>query len=145
MYSIIKLLVVSESAELKDIWFWAYFAWSFPSAILFLVHFAIIRSLKLSRDVQSLLINESTSDDRATLLSNGDCPKEKEEDKDDDKEPKADKVTVSKLIAYTKPDLPYLLLAFLFLLIASVGKDNDLWEPIFKVWIKMFEMYVNLY
>ena len=134
MYSIIKLMISSESTEPRDSWFFALFAWSFVSAMLFPMHFAIIRSVTFSRNVKTLLINETSVDDTEALLNNGDCNHGKQEDENSEKsesvEPKASKVTIGTMISYTKPDLPYLLLAFVFLLTAAVGNDVIVLYPI---------------
>ncbi|KAK3084563.1 hypothetical protein FSP39_015479 [Pinctada imbricata] len=119
MYSIVKLLYVSETDVLKDKWFWIMFSYSFASSIWLFFHLLILRRIDVSVSASSkVLINEDPVSDRAALVD--DSSNSDEEDNEISKEKK--KVSILQLLSHSKPDLVFLLLGFLFLTISSVGE-----------------------
>jgi hypothetical protein len=118
VYMMTKMLMYTEyTKDLKLPWFWSLFGWSCLSNLFFAIAWNLIGSVTLSQqETEAFSINS----DKTPLIK-----EEKEENKEDEDEeiPNVSKTqTVGRLLKYTLPDLPLLLIAMLFMCLSSTGK-----------------------
>lgn len=131
-FPIVKLLYISEyrPSELSDIWFWLEFGWAVLAAIIFYGNFCLLCGVKVPdiRDSPTsprLNVNSADEEQRPLLGEHRVSEAEEEEEKDEenkeqDKQKKS--VTVWRLLSYSKPDIPYLAVAFVFMQINAAGR-----------------------
>nr|XP_009860482.1 ATP-binding cassette sub-family B member 9-like [Ciona intestinalis]XP_018669999.1 ATP-binding cassette sub-family B member 9-like [Ciona intestinalis] len=131
-------------------WFWVLFAWSNLGALIFLIQWHFLSNLKLSpsrqinveapeNEKQSLLgnshegygslanngsiINASTSNSSSNSSSTTSSPSKPQKDSDDKTFIElASRATIGKMMSYSLPDWPLLLLGSIFLVGAAVGQ-----------------------
>ncbi|XP_058137284.1 ABC-type oligopeptide transporter ABCB9-like [Dasypus novemcinctus] len=108
IYAVVKLLLFSEVRKpIRDPWFWALFAWTYLSlAASFLLWWLL-----------------STVRSETEALEPG-AGGEAEGFPGDDRPPpeQTSRATLWKLLSYTKPDMAFLVVASLFLIVASLGE-----------------------
>lgn len=108
IYAVVKLLLLSEVHKpVRDLWFWALFVWTYVS---------LAASLLLW-----WLLSTAQPDARALELGAG---AEAEGFPGEDRPPseQASRVTLQKLLSYTKPDIALLAAASFFLILAVLGE-----------------------
>ncbi|XP_060069453.1 ABC-type oligopeptide transporter ABCB9-like [Ylistrum balloti] len=144
IYDLVKLLILSDdSLKLYDKWFWAQFSWCLMGCVLFYIHYCALGKIKLltngvllQNDYVRINDDENDTEERKPLLSSSSSSKRKSasNDSDDDDNEDSDdessearsiaekRATVLRLFSYSKPDLGYIMGAFIFLVIAAVGE-----------------------
>jgi hypothetical protein len=123
MFAVVKMLVCTEYLEVTA-WFWCEFAWSLSGSLTFCIGYSMLRTINVSPATNvSNNINETEGERRRLLpdvqatTANDDTEKDQEETTT-----KAKISTICRLAAYSKPDVHYLLVAFIFMVISSVCK-----------------------
>ncbi|KAJ6651117.1 hypothetical protein lerEdw1_000793 [Lerista edwardsae] len=114
IYILVKLLLYSEVRKtIKDPWFWSLFVWTLLSLAATFSLWQLLASVKPSRETFGV-----NSETRTEAEETGDQsslgPQEQEEE--------ASAATLRKLLSYTKPDAHFLVVAFVFLLLAALGE-----------------------
>uniref|UniRef100_H2XQ32 ABC transmembrane type-1 domain-containing protein n=1 Tax=Ciona intestinalis TaxID=7719 RepID=H2XQ32_CIOIN len=109
-FACIKMLVFSHDTSFvvgpNLSWFWVLFAWSNLGALIFLIQWHFLSNLKLSPSRQ---INvEAPENEKQSLLGNS--------------HEVASRATIGKMMSYSLPDWPLLLLGSIFLVGAAVGQ-----------------------
>lgn len=114
IYALAKLLLYSEVRKtIKDPWFWSLFAWTYVSLVATFAFWQLLSSVKPAREALGVTSESRTEADEITDPTPTGAREKKEE---------ASTATVCKLLSYTKPDAYFLVGAFVFLLIAALGK-----------------------
>lgn len=114
MYVIVKLLVKSEVHDsLHDKWFWFIFAWTIIGSTILALYTIVLSRIKIghAHSCHSVNIADADVEEREPLL-----------EKSEDKGEKSSKVSLMKLLSHSKPDIPYLMMGFIFLSLSSSGK-----------------------
>lgn len=143
LYLLVKLLVYSEhstfaNSDLKMKWFWMNFAWSIVATVLNVYVFSILH--KSDIPCRSSVVEVPLDDERSPLLgdnantsvsineSTETADDQPNEEKDDDEKKKkklselVKKVTIRKMLSYSKKDIGFIVPAILFLLAAAVAE-----------------------
>ncbi|PIK38343.1 putative ATP-binding cassette sub-family B member 9 [Apostichopus japonicus] len=137
LYAIAKLLMYWESVrDMRKPWFWCLFVWTFIASLLMVVLWRYLGSLTLSSGSQSTLYVNHTGEDGETrpLLGNNSEEEttigknKKGNEKEEEEEANGSSTSaIWQLIRYSKPDIPYMLIAFVALLIAA---SSDIFLPL---------------
>lgn len=118
MYVIVKLLVKSEvPGTLHDVWFWLNLSWTIIASVLLIIYTLVLRKIKVDHAPSRISINVADGDieEKRPLL-------EKNAEKGD----KSKKVSLKRLLSLSKPDIPFLIMGFVFLTLSSTGLySND--------------------
>ncbi|XP_072038491.1 ABC-type oligopeptide transporter ABCB9-like [Amphiura filiformis] len=133
IFTVIKLLMHSELPDwYKDPWFWSLMVWTVLASLLFYGCWLSLVNVKTTsvRHVNSVNVNINEGDQEclvgSTTSSVSDsvedevkCTDESEED--GEKKNEGSRRTLLRLLSYSKPDLPYILMGFVGLLLSSSG------------------------
>ncbi|ESO84652.1 hypothetical protein LOTGIDRAFT_179605 [Lottia gigantea] len=118
IFVVVKLLGLADiGSNLRDLWIWANLSWGFISCVICGVQWYLLTLIKVTPRICRV-----TEEDRRCLNINTDCEEDTAETEEDKQEEEVNKASVMRLLAYSKPDLPYLLAAFLFLTLSSTGR-----------------------
>ena len=120
-YPIVKLLIYTEQVTDYNLpFFWALFAWSLFATCIFCINWTLLGTFKSLR-TRSLHINGTPPESESLLGSTP--PGTNTNTQTDTEEEKPFQISiVCRLLAYSKPDWPILLLAFIFLGLSSLGE-----------------------
>ena len=137
--TIIKLLMRSELPNwYKDAWCWSLMTWTVFASILFYCCWVLLANVKPKATsivhVNSININAVEGDQECLVGSTSSSVGDDDDDIDgddksdakngEDKKKKGSRRTILRLLSYSKPDLPYILVGFLGLLVSSASKLN---------------------
>ncbi|XP_063397475.1 ABC-type oligopeptide transporter ABCB9-like [Mytilus trossulus] len=118
IYTIIKLLIRSEvPGTLTDKWFWLIFSWTHISCLWMSLHCLFLSKIYINIEVNNTSINKEDGDEveREPLIGSS--------DEQSDQSPKTTaKVTIFRLFSHSKPDIPFIIMGFIFLTISSTGQ-----------------------
>lgn len=130
VFGIIKMLVYTEklksfSSE-SSIWFWAQFAWFEFASLWSYVSYVVLKTSGISEvtDVDASredAIN-SVDEERQKLLDSSEENTEHQAKPEEKKTVKQKASSVMRLMFYSRPDIPYLIIAFIFMILSSLGK-----------------------
>ncbi|XP_061458848.1 ABC-type oligopeptide transporter ABCB9 isoform X2 [Rhineura floridana] len=113
IYALVKLLLYSEVRKtIKDPWFWGLFAWTYLSLAATFSLWQLLSSVRPSRETLGVNSESRTEAEEGGDPRLPDAQGKKEE---------ASAATICKLLSYTKPDAHFLVVAFVFLLVAALG------------------------
>uniref|UniRef100_A0A8C5P858 ABC-type oligopeptide transporter ABCB9 n=1 Tax=Leptobrachium leishanense TaxID=445787 RepID=A0A8C5P858_9ANUR len=111
-YAMIKLLLYSEEEKpVQDPWFWSLLVWTWVSSALTLCAWSQLGQLSPGREEPGSY--SALSGDQGEAQ----CHRKKQE-----QEKELSTATVGRLLSYSKQDSGYLILAFLFLILCSLGE-----------------------
>ncbi len=117
-----KLLVYNEYHDsMMDPWFWSMFSWSLLASCLFYGQWTILGRISSMPSQTPVLLIQS-GEDQETLPNSSDCSDDCHSIKDEDDDENQSKRSLLRLLAYSKPDLGFISVAFIALVISSVGK-----------------------
>ncbi|XP_076106354.1 ABC-type oligopeptide transporter ABCB9-like isoform X1 [Mytilus galloprovincialis] len=118
IYTIIKLLIRSEvPGTLTDKWFWLIFSWTHISCLWMSLHCLFLSKIHINIEVNNMSINKEDGDEveREPLIGSS--------AEQSDQSPKTTaKVTIFRLFSHSKPDIPFIIMGFIFLTISSTGQ-----------------------
>jgi len=126
MFAIVKMLLCTEYMDV-DTWFWTEFAWSLTGSVIFYIGFSLLLNVNCDANSSSrnMLINDVDEERRSLLYENQGADETTKNETDVNKARSTTKQKVSivyRLISYSKPDVLYILIAFVFMVISSVCK-----------------------
>ena len=128
-FSVVKMLAYSEGEDsMKRPWFWSLFGWTMFCNIMLYVNTCVLGAVNVppSRLPVTLSRNcsiNATDSEAQPLLGSGGSSTAEDNDKEEKKEIPIEKKAsnVFRLIKYSKPDWLYILIAFVFMNISTVG------------------------
>lgn len=129
IYGVIKMLAYSEEseniAEKAGIWFWSQFAWIEFASLGFYVSYYLLKTYGICEialfETQTQNSINQVDEERQCLLNSHNAEDEiSVEIKQRTTMQKAS--SVMRLLRYSKPDIPYVAIASLFMVLSSVGK-----------------------
>ncbi|ELT94942.1 hypothetical protein CAPTEDRAFT_6286 [Capitella teleta] len=125
-YSLVKMLMFSEvfADDLKQPWFWAIFSWSLLFSLLFPAQWRTLSGVSPSGDKKTE--SKSVNSDEEPLVRDEEANKQNDEEKKKKKEQKKS-ITVWRLIKFSTPDIPILLVAFIFMTASSTAEIFTPW------------------
>lgn len=131
VFGIVKMLVYTEDlksfASESSIWFWSQFAWFEFASLWFYVSYIVLKTSGISEvaEVEASggdTVN-STDEERQKLLDSSEVDNAGHNAKPEEKKTAKQKVSsIMRLMFYSKPDIPYLIIAFIFMILSSLGK-----------------------
>ncbi|KAJ8043209.1 ATP-binding cassette sub-family B member 9 [Holothuria leucospilota] len=136
LYAIAKLLLYWEAVrDMRKPWFWGIFVWTLIACAFMRLLWYYLGTVKYagSRRTRVLHVNHTESseeEESRPLLGKCDESEHKEEKdgkKDNDEEVQGHKTALWKLFSHSKPDLPFITIAFVALLIAA---SSDIFLPL---------------
>ncbi|XP_018118546.1 ATP-binding cassette sub-family B member 9 isoform X2 [Xenopus laevis] len=111
VYTLIKLLLYSEYEKpVKDPWFWGLLAWTWIASAG--THCSWIQMSKIPSKWAKCRLHSH---------SNGDQDQKHNDDQKQKAKTKVSRANIGKLLSYSKQDAVYLILAFVFLLLCTLG------------------------
>ncbi|OCU02034.1 ATP-binding cassette sub-family B member 9 isoform X1 [Xenopus laevis] len=112
VYTLIKLLLYSEYEKpVKDPWFWGLLAWTWIASAG--THCSWIQMSKIPSKWAKCRLHSH---------SNGDQDQKHNDDQKQKAKTKVSRANIGKLLSYSKQDAVYLILAFVFLLLCTLGE-----------------------
>ncbi|KAM4809866.1 ABC-type oligopeptide transporter ABCB9 [Rhinophrynus dorsalis] len=111
-YTMIKLLLYSEMEKpVQDPWFWSLLAWTWISS-----------ALTLCSWVQMSKVTPPTEEPRPYSELGGEQEEAQESAQKKEAESEISGATVGRLLSYSKQDAGYLIIAFIFLILCTLGE-----------------------
>ena len=132
VYAIVKLLLRSELPHwYKDIWFWILMTWTVLASLTMRGCWELLGKVKSRINRPVVLVNSTNEMDQEYLVESTSMQTENDDDSDDtseeggsekDEMEKGSRRTLLRLFSYSKPDIPYILVGFVGLLVSSASK-----------------------
>ena len=120
IFTLVKLLAISEvEKNLKDPWFWGIFSSSIIFSIFTVFDWLLISKTSLP-DRLELLVNNNEDTETEPLLHKSTITNDSEASQVDGKGKKK-KGLIFRLLALSRPDLPFIVTAFTFLIVSATG------------------------
>lgn len=132
VFGIIKMLVYTERlsnfASESSVWFWAQFAWFEFASLWFYVSYVVLKTSSICEVTDMETLREDTvnsvDEERQKLLDSSSSEEGAEHNtkQEEKKTAKQKASSVMRLMFYSKPDIPYLIIAFIFMILSSLGE-----------------------